>query len=750
MRICLSALLAVLVTGPVFATLLGSSISVQGVLSANGQPADGVYDLRITPYPDPALGPELAPAIELDNVFFLEGAFTARVDFGRSLFLGDEVYFEIAIRPGTGGGDYEVLSPRQLVTAAPYAMKPAAASVTDLELAMDAVGSPQILDGSVRSAELADAAVSSQKLVDGAVTSSKLGDGAVGTTKLSDAAVTTSKIDSGAVATAALADAAVTQSKLAPDSVDSVRIVDGSIAAADLQPGLLALPSWNLNGNALTSGQFLGTTNATALDLRSDVGVTINGSRFNNNTELTIRGSPTTAETNADLTLWPRAGTAFFNLSAVGNDPAASMLAVSSVGTSPFTGYVARLILSYSGQLGIGGSDPTPVATVHATRADLGVDIGDLADSYEFIAEDADAQLALLSNTSGGSGSSLLLGEFNAGTFVNGWGLWRATGATTRVPLNIAYGSSNVLTANPSRLSLYNDGALFVGNVAPSAAPQSSFLFTDASSVSTFNTSAANQFLIRAVGGVAINRTPASSAIELSIAPSTAGGSADLVLGPTGSSAADASITMGTPGTETAFRVTAGSSPSGNGFFTVASSNSATAETPAMQIITSGSSFTRQLSLFRGKSDGSYLLPTFPIHVGDSTIPNSGNGAHLTSGGSWVNGSSRGFKQDFSRLDTAAVLDRLLGLPIRQWRYKGADHDLHYGPVAEEFKAAFGLGGDARYIATVDADGVALAAIQGLNAKLERENQQLREALTALSARVDRIEQGRGGSDASR
>ena len=39
--------------------------------------------------------------------------------------------------------------------------------------------------------------------------------------------------------------------------------------------------------------------------------------------------------------------------------------------------------------------------------------------------------------------------------------------------------------------------------------------------------------------------------------------------------------------------------------------------------------------------------------------------------------------------------------------------------MAEDFKAAFGLGGDERYIGTVDSDGVALAAIQGLNAKLE-------------------------------
>ena len=39
--------------------------------------------------------------------------------------------------------------------------------------------------------------------------------------------------------------------------------------------------------------------------------------------------------------------------------------------------------------------------------------------------------------------------------------------------------------------------------------------------------------------------------------------------------------------------------------------------------------------------------------------------------------------------------------------------------MAQDFRAAFGLGFDDKGIATVDADGVALAAIQGLNEKVE-------------------------------
>jgi len=44
--------------------------------------------------------------------------------------------------------------------------------------------------------------------------------------------------------------------------------------------------------------------------------------------------------------------------------------------------------------------------------------------------------------------------------------------------------------------------------------------------------------------------------------------------------------------------------------------------------------------------------------------------------------------------------------------------------MAQDFRAAFGLGENDPTITTVDADGVALAAIQGLNAKLEEKLQQ--------------------------
>ncbi|MEI6197197.1 MAG: tail fiber domain-containing protein, partial [Verrucomicrobiota bacterium] len=82
--------------------------------------------------------------------------------------------------------------------------------------------------------------------------------------------------------------------------------------------------------------------------------------------------------------------------------------------------------------------------------------------------------------------------------------------------------------------------------------------------------------------------------------------------------------------------------------------------------------------------------------------------------------SDRNLKKNFAAVDALAVLAKVSALPIQQWTYKAETDAVHHvGPMAQDFHAAFGLGANDVTIATVDADGVALAAIQGLNQKLE-------------------------------
>lgn len=90
-------------------------------------------------------------------------------------------------------------------------------------------------------------------------------------------------------------------------------------------------------------------------------------------------------------------------------------------------------------------------------------------------------------------------------------------------------------------------------------------------------------------------------------------------------------------------------------------------------------------------------------------------GAQLTAGGAWTNASDRNLKENFAPLDGEEVLAGLTSVPIYTWNYKAEDASVrHLGPTAQDFYAAFGLGADDKHISTVDTDGVALAAIQGL------------------------------------
>jgi hypothetical protein len=138
--------------------------------------------------------------------------------------------------------------------------------------------------------------------------------------------------------------------------------------------------------------------------------------------------------------------------------------------------------------------------------------------------------------------------------------------------------------------------------------------------------------------------------------------------------------------------------------------------------------------------------PGHPLHVGDGV--SNGNGAHVTAGGTWTNGSSRKWKRGFVEIDKQELLSKLAALPVMQWQYNGEDeHVRHIGPVAEDFAAAFGLGHDEQYITTIDADGVALAAIQGLHELVKEiirnkdsEIVDLKERNAILEARLVRVE----------
>ena len=115
------------------------------------------------------------------------------------------------------------------------------------------------------------------------------------------------------------------------------------------------------------------------------------------------------------------------------------------------------------------------------------------------------------------------------------------------------------------------------------------------------------------------------------------------------------------------------------------------------------------------------------------TNSGNGNGAHLTAGGTWVNGSSIEFKDDFTALDKKEILNKISSLNISRWHYKGTGNEYHIGPIAEEFYQLFNVGTDKKYISTVDPAGIALAGIQ----QLVQENQESKKTVKQLQKNLE-------------
>jgi hypothetical protein len=96
--------------------------------------------------------------------------------------------------------------------------------------------------------------------------------------------------------------------------------------------------------------------------------------------------------------------------------------------------------------------------------------------------------------------------------------------------------------------------------------------------------------------------------------------------------------------------------------------------------------------------------------------------------------SDRNAKERFTPVNTRDVLKRLASIPISTWTYTNAGGIRHIGPVAQDFAAAFAVGEDDKHIATVDADGVALAAIQGLNELVQEKDAKIHDLEKRLEA----------------
>ena len=96
--------------------------------------------------------------------------------------------------------------------------------------------------------------------------------------------------------------------------------------------------------------------------------------------------------------------------------------------------------------------------------------------------------------------------------------------------------------------------------------------------------------------------------------------------------------------------------------------------------------------------------------------------------------SDRNSKTNITSLDSKSILDKVVSLPVSSWSYKDDPEVSHVGPMAQDFYSAFNLGSSKKSIASADASGVALAAIQGLNIELEKKEARIQALESKIAA----------------
>jgi hypothetical protein len=277
-------------------------------------------------------------------------------------------------------------------------------------------------------------------------------------------------------------------------------------------------------------------------------------------------------------------------------------------------------------------------------------------------------------------------------------GQWSSVGGGI---INVASGLEATVPGGHGNIAAGADS--FAAGLRAQANHDGAFVWGDFSTLDPINSTAANQFLIRAAGGVGIGTN--SPDAQLHVALNSSLSQPQLWLEETVQTTDYARLRFSNAGTASTWDIAAG-----------------------------GGAAVNQLNLYR--SDVGDVLSLRPNDATNLLLMS--NGARLTQGGAWTNASDRNVKANFNPIDAQAILQRVIQLPIETWTYRAEDSRVqHIGPMAQDFYAAFGVGSDDKSISTIDADGVSLAAIQGLYQIVQEKDARIE----ALEARLQHLEQ---------
>ena len=106
-----------------------TEFTYQGRLLDGSLPANASYDLEFRLFNSEISGAPIG-TVSRPAVMVNTGIFTVKLDFG-PVFDGSPRWIEIAVKPAGSAGPFTLLSPRQSISSAPYAVRSLTSSTAD-------------------------------------------------------------------------------------------------------------------------------------------------------------------------------------------------------------------------------------------------------------------------------------------------------------------------------------------------------------------------------------------------------------------------------------------------------------------------------------------------------------------------------------------------------------------------------------------------------------------------------------------
>jgi Chaperone of endosialidase len=138
------ALVLTLITGA-FVYAQTSVFTYQGRFTDAGSAANGTYDMQFKLFD--GTGNQVGSTITNGAVQVSSGIFAVQLDFGAAAFPGPDRFLEIGVRSAGNGEAYTVLSPRQQLTSAVYAIRAGSTATADTATNATTAGNATQLGG---------------------------------------------------------------------------------------------------------------------------------------------------------------------------------------------------------------------------------------------------------------------------------------------------------------------------------------------------------------------------------------------------------------------------------------------------------------------------------------------------------------------------------------------------------------------------------------------------------------------------